>query len=54
MTPERASAIAVTAALTVWLLIVAFNLGRVSMSAAARQCKPTALTYAIPFKGTLP
>jgi hypothetical protein len=54
MTPAQASALVTSAALILGLLIVAFNLGKLTMSAKARQCAPTTQTFVVPFKGTLP
>jgi hypothetical protein len=54
ITPTQASAFVTGTAILIGVFIVAFNLGRLDMAASARQCKPTALSYAIPFKGTLP
>lgn len=53
-TPERASALVITFALIVGLLILAFNLGRLDMAAKARQCATAAQTFPVAFKGTLP
>ena len=52
MTPAKASAIVVTAALTLWLLIVAYNMGRWEAARVARKCEPQKLSYTVPFKGT--
>jgi len=54
MTPETLSAYATAFAILAGLCIGFFNLGRMDMAAHARQCAPISMTYAIPFKGTLP
>jgi len=54
MTPAKASAMAVTFALVVWLIIVAYNAGRYNPVYSARGCETPKLSYSIPFKGTLP
>ena len=54
MTPETLSAYATGFAILAGLCIGFFNLGRMDMAASARQCAPTNISYAIPFKGTLP
>jgi hypothetical protein len=54
MTPETLSATATAFAIVAGLCIGFFNLGRLDMAASARVCKPSTLSYAIPFKGTLP
>jgi hypothetical protein len=54
MTHAKASAMAVTFALVVWLIIVAYNAGRYNPVHAARGCETQKMTYSIPFKGTLP
>jgi hypothetical protein len=54
ITPIQASAFVTGTAILIGVFIVAFNLGRLDMAASARQCKPTHITYTIPFKGTLP
>jgi hypothetical protein len=54
MSAETLSATATAFAIVAGLLIVAFNLGKLTMSAKARQCAPTAQTFVVPFKGTLP
>ena len=53
MTPENLSAYATGFAILAGLCIGFFNLGRLDMAANARQCKPTTMTYAIPFKLSL-
>ena len=52
MTPAKASAMAVTAALTLWLLIIAYNMGRWEAERIARKCEPQTMSYTVPFKGT--
>lgn len=54
MTPETLSAYATGFAILAGFCIGFFNLGRMDMAAHARQCAPISMTYAIPFKGTLP
>jgi len=54
MTPETLSAYATGFAILAGLCIGFFNLGRLDMAASARQCQPTAQTFPIAFKGTLP
>jgi hypothetical protein len=54
MTPEAISATATAFAIVAGLCIGFFNLGRLDMAASARQCQPTAQTFPIAFKGTLP
>jgi len=54
MTPETLSAYATGFAILAGLCIGFFNLGRLDMAASARQCTPTAQTFPVAFKGTLP
>lgn len=54
ITPEGASAFVTGMAIIFGFVILAFNLGRLDMAASARQCKPTAQTFPVAFKGTLP
>ena len=54
MTPEAISATAAAFAIVAGLCIGFFNLGRLDMAASARQCQPTAQTFPVAFKGTLP
>ena len=53
ITPTQASAIATGVAIAILVFIIAFNLGRLSVTAKARHCQPQTLSYATPFKGTL-
>lgn len=52
VTPTQASAIATGLAVAILVFIIAFNLGRISVTAKARHCQPQTLSYAVPFKGT--
>ena len=54
MKPGTLSAAVCALAISIGLFTVAFNLGHLKASAKARQCAPLSMTYAIPFKGTLP
>ena len=54
MRPETLSAAVCAVAISIGVFTVAFNLGHMKASAKARQCSPISMTYAIPFKGTLP
>lgn len=54
MRPETLSAATCAVAISIVVFVVAFSLGHLKASARARQCAPTSMTYAIPFKGTLP
>lgn len=54
ITPEKASAFVTGTAIIFGFVILAFNLGRLDMAASARQCQPTAQSFPIAFKGTLP
>lgn len=51
MTPERISAFATASAIGLFVLLLAFNLGRLDAAAKARQC-PQEASFQIPFKGT--
>ena len=51
VTPAQASAIATGVAVAILVFIIAFNLGRISVTAKARHCQPQTLNYSIPFKG---
>ncbi len=52
VTPTQASAIATGLAIAILVFIIAFNLGRISVTAKARHCQPQTLSYTAPFKGT--
>ena len=52
--PEGLSALAVATAIGFGLIVLAFNLGRLDMASKVRQCAPTAQSFPIAFKGTLP
>lgn len=51
MSPDTVSQIVVAAAIGIFAVIVAFNLGRLDKSKPT-QCEQ--LSYSTPFKGTLP
>lgn len=51
VTPTQASAIATGLAIAIFVAMIAFNLGRISVTAKARHCQPQTLNYSIPFKG---
>jgi len=54
ITLTQASAFVTGTAILIGVFIVAFNLGRLDMASKARHCAPTAQTFPIAFKGTLP
>lgn len=54
MKPETISAAFTALAIVAGLCIGFFNLGRLDMASKARQCAPTAQSFPVAFKGTLP
>ena len=51
VTPTQASTLATWLAIAIFVAMIAFNLGRISVTAKARHCQPQTLNYSIPFKG---